>query len=331
MHISVMTIKRVLAGVSAIYLVVSFMIFLVSFLIPQAEIRGILRSLFALLTFPSLGLLPLSMVLRQWRLVLLLLPILFAWGLIYGTLLVPRTGSASESEFRFTVLTFNIQIATENLDSLGMMIRNADADIVALQELSEPAAQSLSQTLAAVYPYQALYPQENPHWGQGVLSRFPLSESEYWRNEEIEVAQGHMWAQVEIDGRVITIFSTHPVPPFSFEKGITLQAHSREISILLERVAQHDTPLLLMGDFNMTQLMDEYRQTTRLYVDTFREAGRSGFGFSFPAGNRLPLPPIVRLDYIFHSAHFRGLDAHPLPRSGVSDHLPFWAELVFIE
>jgi endonuclease/exonuclease/phosphatase (EEP) superfamily protein YafD len=229
------------------------------------------------------------------------------------------------------MLTYNVQAASNNLASLTDVIRNANADVVALQELSQAAAQYLQSTLADLYPNQALFPQVNAHWGQGTLSRFPIAETQYWRNEQIEAALGHMWATLEMDNRAVTVFNTHPVPPFSFEDGITLNSHSQEIRVLLQRAAQHDTPLLLVGDFNMTQLMDEYQQVTMRYVDTFREAGSPGLGFTFPAGHRLPLPPIVRLDYIFHSGHFRGLNAYPLSRSGASDHLPFWAELVLLE
>lgn len=324
-------LRRFLGGLILCYLVFILLVLVVSLVIPQAEARGVLRSLFGILLFPVLGLLPLSLLLQRRRLVLLLALVVVVWIAIYGPLLLPRSISPTENGQQFTILTFNIQTASQNLDSLSQIIAQADADIVALQELSEAAAQHLEQDLAATYPYRALHPNRNPHWGQGMMSRFPIDNHEYWRNEQIDVAQGHMWAELNLNGQIITVFSTHPVPPLSFEKGITLQPHSQEIAILLAKAAEHDTPLLLVGDFNMTQLMDEYRQVTEQYTDTYREAGSSGLGFSFPAGHRLPLPPVVRLDYIFHSSHFQGLNAYPLARSGVSDHLPFWAELTLVK
>lgn len=320
-------LSRFLSGVIVFYAIVVVLVLVASFVLPRAELRGVLRSLFGLLLFPTLLLLPLSLLLRRWLLSLLLLLGVAAWGVIYGPLLVPRSTAVTGDAFRFTVLTFNIQTASQNLDSLSQLILQADADIVAVQELSEAAAQHFEQELSESYPNQALHPSPNPHWGQGIMSRFPILEHEYWRNEQIAVAQGHMWASLDFDGRNVTVFSTHPVPPISFEKGLALQPHSREIAILLDRAAQHNTPLLLVGDFNMTQLMDEYRQVTAQYVDTYREAGGIGLGFTFPAGQRIPLPPVVRLDYVFHSRHFKGIGAHPLLNSGNSDHLPFWTEL----
>ncbi|NJO83765.1 MAG: hypothetical protein HC828_13840 [Blastochloris sp.] len=292
-------LHRIISAVVVLYASSVLLLLAVSFLIPRPEARGILRTVFSLLLFPALIFLPLMLLLRRWRLSVLLLPFVVAWTVVYGSLLIPRGATPPADAFRFTILTFNVQIASENLDSISQLIADVNADIVAVQELSEPAAQHFETVFATQYPHRALHPSRNPHWGQGVMSRFPIDEHEYWRNEAIDVALGHMWAELDLDGQPITIFSTHPVPPLSFEKGITLQPHSQEIEILLERAAQRETPLVLVGDFNMTQLMDEYQRVTRTYIDTFREAGQPGLGFTFPAGSRFPLPPVVRLDYIF--------------------------------
>jgi endonuclease/exonuclease/phosphatase (EEP) superfamily protein YafD len=66
--------------------------------------------------------------------------------------------------------------------------------------------------------------------------------------------------------------------------------------------------------------------------DSFREAG-AGFGMSWPAGlsEELPdiLPPLMRLDYVWHSGHFRAVNADQGPDLG-SDHLPLVATLEII-
>jgi endonuclease/exonuclease/phosphatase family metal-dependent hydrolase len=64
-------------------------------------------------------------------------------------------------------------------------------------------------------------------------------------------------------------------------------------------------------------------------TDSFKEAG-TGFAGSWPVSTArgLPrfLPPLVRIDYIWHSAGLRALDAHIGPAIG-SDHLPVRATL----
>lgn len=63
--------------------------------------------------------------------------------------------------------------------------------------------------------------------------------------------------------------------------------------------------------------------------DSFREAG-VGLGTSWPVSRMrgLPwfIPPLIRIDYIWHSDHFRAVMAQQGPERG-SDHLPVLATL----
>ncbi|MCZ2094787.1 MAG: hypothetical protein LC121_00665 [Anaerolineae bacterium] len=63
--------------------------------------------------------------------------------------------------------------------------------------------------------------------------------------------------------------------------------------------------------------------------DSFREAGY-GLGTSWPAAQAFGIPPLipplVRIDYIWHSDEFRTLAAAQGPYLG-SDHLPLYATL----
>jgi hypothetical protein len=68
---------------------------------------------------------------------------------------------------------------------------------------------------------------------------------------------------------------------------------------------------------------------TTTLVDSFRAAGQ-GMGYTYPADGFGPLPPLMRLDYIFHSSHFQSLSARTLPSQGLSDHLPLMATLALV-
>ncbi len=105
--------------------------------------------------------------------------------------------------------------------------------------------------------------------------------------------------------------------------------------------AQHDSgPIIIVGDFNMTDQSDDYKLITSHYLDTYREVGW-GLGFTFPdftfasaspvPHNLLPLRPVVRLDYLFHNTSIQALDAHVWNSSGGSDHRPVFAEFAFVD
>lgn len=69
---------------------------------------------------------------------------------------------------QFHILTYNLKSQTENLNSSIAIIRDSDADVVALQELSEEASAIFAETFAENYPYQALHPQpDEPDSGAG--------------------------------------------------------------------------------------------------------------------------------------------------------------------
>jgi len=92
-----------------------------------------------------------------------------------------------------------------------------------------------------------------------------------------------------------------------------------------------------VGDLNFTPRHPMYRRLTRLGLhDAFAVAGR-GRGRTLPVrigpssrvNHRLhwvPLPPVVRIDYIWHSATITALAAWVGPDGG-SGHLPVLARL----
>lgn len=323
-------VRSALSIVSLLYIGLLVLLLIAPFLFNRPEMRGILRSILAILLFPSLLFLPLLLIFKIYRGALVMILPVLGCMFIYGPFLFPRSADATVDTQSLTVLTFNIQTAIENPESVAAIIRESSADIVAVQELSGQAADYFREALADEFPYQALYPQDNPYVGQGLLSRYPILAEEYWRNEDLGPTLGHLRVQLDINGVPVTLYNTHPVPPFSFIGQFGLQAHSGAIAILLERAITETGPVILLGDFNMTPQFDEYHQVTASYTDAFRVVGHPGLGFTYPNGLQLPLPPLVRLDYVFYNDSFRGQEAYVLAHSGSSDHLPLWVELVLL-
>ncbi len=315
-------------GVSGIYLLALAALAVAALLAHRTEARGLFASALSILSFLALALLPVGLLLGQWRLALPLTLPIAVLALAYGPLLLPRGASTSAAP-PFSVLTFNIETGEHQPDRLARVIRESNADIVAVQELGQTAADYFRDHLNDLYPYQSLYPQANPYAGQGLLSRYPIVDDEYWRNLDINDPYGHLRAELDVRGVSLTLFSTHPVPPISFEEGVKIQAHGSAIDRVLSRARAHSGPVILVGDFNMTDHFDEYQTITRQgYTDAFRAVGEVGFGFTFPTPTRLLLPPVIRLDYIFYNDQVRGITARVWPDSGESDHHPVYAELV---
>lgn len=316
-----------LSLVLTLYALVTLVLLVVGWLLAASvAVAGILKGVAAILLLPVLVLFVLSLLIRRRRPALLLLPLVVVFFVLYVPYFLPRAATPAV-EAGFTAMTFNLEAPdADEVAPLADVIRAADADIVTLQELSQAAADELDTALSDVYPYRVFYPQANPHDGQGLLSRFAIEDSHFFEFEGQRRTLGHMRAELMLDDGPIVVYDVHPVPPISFSLGLMAEAHSHAVDLLLERAAEETLPLLMLGDFNMSDQFPEYDRLTRRYIDSFRVAGEPGFGFTYPT-DTLPLPPVLRLDYIFHDAAFVAEHVRVWPDTGTSDHHPLWARL----
>lgn len=311
--------------------------------LPETDLPpvALLNSLLHLLLKPALLGVPLALLSRRWRTAALLAPLAAEFLRHYGAQLwrTVRPPQPIHSPRSLTALTYNVHKEDIHLEPILNVIRSANADVVALQELGSRAAECFEQQLAHEYPYRSLQPYPAfPSAGQGILSRFPLSDIVYWRHEGIVNALGHQRATLSAHGVQIALYNVHPVHPGMVGKLFDARPRQWEIDQIMARLAAERRSVLLLGDFNLTDQADAYRQITARYYDVFRRVG-AGMGYTFPAWrypqardltNGLPLgwlPPLFRIDYAFASEGIQALQARVLPDSGGSDHLPLWIEV----
>ncbi len=296
-----------------------------------------ISNLSPLALLPSLLLVPLSLWRRRWPVMALSLPAAVVVLLSYGGLFLPRSVQAKATAQPLRFLTYNVHAETADVRSMLDVILAADADVVALQEVSPAMAEALAVHLVDRYPYQALHPNfVNPIWGQGVLSRYPIVEDEYW-----VISLGHQRVKIDRLGTPLVLYNTHPVHPFLLEEGRLFdpQPHQREVQEVLRRAALDQGEILIAGDFNMTDQASDYARLAAQFDDTYREVGW-GLGWTFPDFTLLKARPaktaifsavgrpVVRIDFIFHNRALRPMSARVWPTSGGSDHRPIVAEFV---
>jgi endonuclease/exonuclease/phosphatase family metal-dependent hydrolase len=164
----------------------------------------------------------------------------------------------------------------------------------------------------------------------GILSRYPLTADDYWRRPN---SLGSQRIQFSLNGQTVTLYNVHPPVP-TLTAGFSTQRRGEEIDYLLGRAAQESGAVLLVGDYNMSDQSDDYRHVTADYTDTFREVGQ-GLGLSYPNFNQIDarlgfVPALVRLDYVFHTAQFAGVEAQTWPTTGGSDHYPLRVRLALV-
>lgn len=286
------------------------------------SVVGFVNSYLHLLILPAVILMPICLLLRRLLIVELAAPFLL-FAVTFGPAFLPRALAAVPDAPRLRLLSYNINGGNQDVESVIKIIRESGAEVVLIQELSPWMADAFDTQLEEAYPYRAFHPQPG-FSGQGILSQFPIGGDEYW-----QFYLGHQRVEIDWHGMPFTLYNVHPLHPLE-GLGYDGARRSVEISDILRRTKTEQGRLLLAGDFNMTELSEDYARVSALYADTYKQVGW-GMGFTFPdfvsAFGVQHIPPLARIDFVFHDAGFLPLEARVLPVSGGSDHFPLYAVL----
>jgi endonuclease/exonuclease/phosphatase (EEP) superfamily protein YafD len=235
-------------------------------------------------------------------------------------------------------MSYNLLGWNQHTAQIVAALRASGADLIALQELNPEVGAAIARDLALEYPYQALELRYGVA-GMGVISRYPLHAPDR------QLPGGH-WIgppqllSVAFGDQIVDLANIHAV---SFgnctlaEIEGSLRERERQAQLVANLAHAGARPLIVMGDFNMTERSVAYALLTAALTDAWR-AGGHGLGHTFPgaAGAHssrpsvlgIPVPMwLIRIDYVFHSRHWRTLSARIGPWDGGSDHRPVLATL----
>ncbi len=256
---------------------------------------------------------------------------------LYGGLFLPRmVPGATGGAKALGVMSLNVLYSSENGAAIERLVRLDTPDLICLQELNQRLAEDLVTRLGSEYAYHVLLPEDDVT-GLGVFSRYPLrDEGEIpdpaWRH-------GAQVVMLEFEGESVLVLNVHALSPSwprlsrqwtsAFETEFRLR--EAQVRLWLDRVDRHDGPVIVAGDLNSTDQNATYRWMAGRLADAHREVGW-GLGHSAPASwaglDGVPSPSrLFRLDYVWHSAHWRALRAYVGNWDGHSDHLPVLASL----
>jgi endonuclease/exonuclease/phosphatase family metal-dependent hydrolase len=114
--------------------------------------------------------------------------------------------------------------------------------------------------------------------------------------------------------------------------GYSDKLRNAQINSLLDHLKVEPYPYIVAGDFNTSDQTPTYNLLASHLHDSFREGG-TGLGASWPVSSArgLPgfIPPLIRIDYIWHSDSFQTISAQQGPPLG-SDHLALTATLALL-
>lgn len=266
------------------------------------------------------------------------------WLVLFGWRFLPHPPRVEATDAELRVMAFNVLYTNEDVDSIVAAIRAVEPDLIALPELRPGTDIALAAQLDSTYPYHTLQTLPAARFGTGIYSRWPLTSL-----GSLQTGLGLRSAVADVDTPMgaVRFVALHPWATLaagrSFDevRGNIQQAfRSRErqvaaICSYLDRWG--DRPVILAGDFNLSEFSDAYRCLAERLRDGYREAGW-GYGHTWPEGrsDQPPfslapwLPGLARIDYVFHSRHWRAVDASVLKMPTGSDHRPIIITLRWI-
>jgi endonuclease/exonuclease/phosphatase (EEP) superfamily protein YafD len=226
--------------------------------------------------------------------------------------------TASVSGKKLRLFHANVFEKSRDYEVVLERVKEADADIVVLQELT-PEWSKQTEVLKNSYAYGEVVPRPAGA-GMAVLSRYPLEDVQVLTlDPSTHIA---ILARVKLNEKALTLLSLHPTTPVTLEKFRSRNQQFREAARLLSTVAG---PKVLVGDLNTTMWSPYF--TELLAKARLREA-RLGFGLgtTWPE----PLPPFLRIaiDHCLVSQEVGVENMRIGPTTG-SDHRPLIVDLTF--
>ncbi|WP_242072344.1 endonuclease/exonuclease/phosphatase family protein [Microcoleus sp. FACHB-68] len=254
---------------------------------------------------------------------------LLSW--LHLTYFSPEPVKITASQPSLKILSFNCYWNNTTPQALIKLVEQHKPDLLFLQETNAAHAKKAFPTLKVSYPYHVDAPTIS------FFSKYPIQFA-----ERLNLA-GHKQVQqraiIRVNQQDVMIYHIQVTAPwirprkfFSLFSVPTYVYYDRtkEIKDLVERLQKESLPMIVAGDFNMTDQSQDYDSVKKVLKDAFLASG-FGFGFTWPHGWDVGLIlkkfhwklnfPLVRIDYVWYSKHWSSQHSKVLPAVG-SDHLP---------
>lgn len=291
--------------------------------------------------------------LRIWAF-LPLIALILNYGFITSVYQIPKkakeTGNAGSPCIR--IGTYNVRGFYHGqrpltVSLISEFMKEKEVDILCFQELDADSVYTVDSIAKAFsfLPNRSLAQSDIPGFSLMILSRFPMVKARRIRFGNS--GNQAMWADLLINNDTIRVFNFHlqttnfnqarfPLIPENWlwdlsgeaEKSKTVYdilqmnfiKRTRQADFIHSKIAATKYPTLVCGDMNSNPASHTYHQIKGHLHDGFKTSG-SGYEYTLTGLYRL-----YRIDYIFHSDHFKG-SKYKSYLLDYSDHKPVIMEL----
>jgi vancomycin resistance protein VanJ len=234
---------------------------------------------------------------------MLLIAVLLVGLLRFGDDFASFGGPTSARGDTLTALTWNLEAGEGSGAELVSVVAGTNASIVALQELTPEHARLLEgdARVTGRFPFRLLNPRTGV-LGIGLLSAYPI------RERDVRPTPGQL-VTLDVDGRAVTVLNAHPLPgtirtatslriPYDFDAA-RRDADIAALRAWVQPALDRHEPVLVLGDYNVTDREPAYQTLARGMHDAHLEVGW-GSGASWRPERFKGMPfGLLRIDYQF--------------------------------
>lgn len=227
---------------------------------------------------------------------------------------------------KIKILSWNIW-GGRHLSEIISFVKDADADIVGLQEVVGEKIENTATIIAKKLGYKNVayvmamkmeMGGKRVNLGNAVISKYPIIKS---KAHTLSVTKSRVVieAVIQVENRTLHVFNTHLV--HSHQEPFAVQ--EEQAANLLKVLPKNNT--VLMGDFNALPKSAAIRKIKEFLKDTGGDFNIPTWSV-YPEGCGVCLPQAVqfKLDYIFTTEDLKS-EAFTVGQSRGSDHLPISA------
>ena len=249
-------------------------------------IIGLITTFIPLILFPTflLPIIGLSIIKKKWLSIISAIACILLISWLHIKYFSPQPINFTNSQPTIKILSHNLSWYKTQSPTLINLIQKQQPDIIFLQEIVQKHTKKTFTWLKADYPYQIGTPPV------GILSKYPIVSS------EILHLAGHQETQqraiIKFNEQEVVVYNMQATGPwfkiYNIWRVLTIAVYkygprSPEIQDLVQRVERETLPVIVAGDFNMTDETQDYYRVQKVMQDSFRKTG-FGFGFTWPHG-----------------------------------------------
>jgi endonuclease/exonuclease/phosphatase (EEP) superfamily protein YafD len=276
-------------------------------LLPPAELTNNLRPM---LLLASLVILPIAFWFQTTaQLWLCLVAVVVNIAFCLPPILIREPMAVDANRSVLKIVSFNMQFSEQTEDKLVAFLKEANPDVVLLQEILPQQAQRLFDRLHESNPSQVSCPKGSGCI-LGLLAKLPMAS--YGYQGRTEVVPPEVWADLSQPNgpplRVIGLHMAFPLTPYR---------QSRHVDALMKQRQDLHQPVIISGDFNASPW-------SWLLIKLAWQGGLSRLGLfeaTWPSDMGPWIAPFLLVDNMFVSPDIRSRSFVVGPDLG-SDHRP---------